>query len=852
MANEVKRENLIARLLVPDVRLMSLFASAGYGKSTLARQLGEEIGSATVCDLAGVRGRSELLTRVLCSISPQDDAAESAFSRFSDPDAAVEHLRRRWSLQDHPYVVFENAEHLAGDSGALSLLSDLLRDAPSTRRICVCSRVRIYAHPEMRPSRIARPHEIASLTEADLALDRNELARLTNSSGRELDRWVELTRGWPLCVRLILRLATHTAIEQILSHLDTIDFEILYDYLIDHVIETLDERSLRILVALAAFAPNPADLRRLFPDEGDNAVAIARANAFVEERDGEFHLHPLVRESVARRYVSETKHMVACAAERALREDPVRAALLYTENEEFEKAAQALQTLQARALYFSHDPQDPAFATVLARLPRSTLLPHPALAGIVAQYCGLTFSNEERLVYQLRAFETASHLPEDDPSRLALVMGVLNALTNLGRHQEALQFAEAIETLDTPVARYYRRLMGVVRSRMGDFSKVFEDYDAILQQAGQSYTALAICTYELLAKTHRARGEFELEIAALERALEYAQLSSNPLALALSLMEMAFGAWFRGDDAALARAVADIDANQSPLTEPGMRLFNACLKVEVESFVPDVARPQIHAYAYLIALSNCRPERTHAVAEMAVRAADSSGEPFLSCIARVAHSFVQVGSARAMLLEAARFAQTVDSQPLQEAVAALGRDEILPIFAGLYSRVTGNAIERDRYLLSHFRRTLSRGPVRLSPSPREMEVLCFLGFADRPVTRDELAEAMMPDASSDAGSAIVRVCISRIRKKFGQDIILSTERGYELGPRVSLPLRDVRARVLVAEARRKLLPGELFTFHQDLAALRYGEALPPWEWANSLESELASLQDRISALLPSP
>ncbi|GCD92303.1 BTAD domain-containing putative transcriptional regulator [Nocardioides sp. LS1] len=108
-------------------------------------------------------------------------------------------------------------------------------------------------------------------------------------------------------------------------------------------------------------------------------------------------------------------------------------------------------------------------------------------------------------------------------------------------------------------------------------------------------------------------------------------------------------------------------------------------------------------------------------------------------------------------------------------------------------------------------------------SPRDRVVLAALATGgDRPVTADQLKDALWGDTVPPSGTKILQGCIVRLRKALGPDAIQTSPGGYLL----RLSADDVDARrfeVLVERGRELLTLGEA-----DRAAYVLGEALALW------------------------
>lgn len=806
---ELRRDRLIQRLGAPDVRFVALFAAAGYGKSTLARQLTESRASPCVCDFADAGSLREV-KQCIADALPGD------------------------ALKDT--VIFENAEALHRIPDAEAELSRLLAQAPSARISIICSRTQL----EIPFMRFALPHEVAYADERDLAFDRGELAAFFSPAEDHVEAVYALTRGWPLCVRLISRLSETRAFKDVVNEMRSVEFSLLYEYLVRNVIEALDPFTRSTLIALAVSDLTDGDVQRLFEPDGEKALRIVSCSPFVTPQNGRRVLHPMIRTSVRRWYEDEATRMLRLTAERALCDDRVHAGALYADLGDFEAAASALES---QALAFVREPVNADFSAVLQRLPQEVLLRHPQLYAVVMLFAGLAMSSEQRYrdAYAMRSRFDGS---EDPVTRMSVDVAIANALSNLGHHREALDRVAYLQNDPDPAAQLtYHAFTGAILSRMGRYGEALTHWPHVSERGRNAPSTLALAGNEILVRSAVARGDFPGAEEVFAATLGHARRSVNPTAHVITVAEGIFDAWLRGDAAAFDALAAELDGIRVPSVMPGTRLLRACIGGNVSNLTADVARPQLHAYAYLIALSWARGDPQRRIALDAIDAADRANEPFLQCLSRVAMSFTGRYASPRILSEAARYASAADSQPLRDAVAGLSAGCIPPFFRAMAERIADIAAAPDEYRLSVLEGSLRRRNETLHPSKREFELLAYLALRDCEVSKDELAEVFAPDADSDDADRLLRVTITRIRKKFGDELVVSGHGGYALGPSVDVALRAIRARAARCETQdtpsepdRVALARDLQSIEQFLEGRR-----PGFEWGEEFDVFLERL-----------
>ncbi len=286
--------------------LIALIAPAGFGKSTLARQLlGYRKGHA-ICDCSGVVDDLDLARRLIPALALESPDRVTGLTQrelmLGDGGTSVSE-RVRLALEawreptDDTTMVFENAEHLAKAPSARDFFARLLAQRPPGRAIVLCSRESLRLHL----TRFAPPHEIMVLRAADLAFDRAEVAAIFDeyiADAPTLDRILAVSQGWPIAIFLVKRFAAEGRMEKLLSRLDDVAFEELHDYLVDEVLGTLDHRTVDALFAAASIPrPTPLDVALALDDPAiaDEIAEFAKESPFVvRNADGTLAVHPLL------------------------------------------------------------------------------------------------------------------------------------------------------------------------------------------------------------------------------------------------------------------------------------------------------------------------------------------------------------------------------------------------------------------------------------------------------------------------------------------------------------------------------------------------------------------------------
>lgn len=850
MAEELERRSILRRLYAGEVRFLGLWAASGFGKSTLARQFAQRYERVLTVDFAGVASASEVASRIAGSaVSMSLNATvELALDRGVSQETWLAYARHVWREPICDLALLENVENAADVDGGEAVVAKTLSATPRPRAIVCCSRRRL----ELQPSLFAMPHEVYAIREKELAFDIDETQQLLDATPEQAKAVYSLTHGWPLGTRMILRLARESSLDNVLAQVETLEMDALYDYLLEHIVDRMNETSRAYAIALSVIPqPGYRDLEKLFGASAHDLERRALDGGLVALHEGIYDLNPMVRGSIRYRYRDEAIALVQRLAQLWLQDDPIRAATLFLEAGEPEAAATAVEP---RALDFLNAPNSPDVRAVYQRIPKQEMLHHPQLWSSAMLYQGLSLPPQQRLDEALYVWE---RLPSTstDRTRLCVASELIDSLSNVGRFEEAEALYErcvrAIESGDREMS-VLRALCAIrLYARQGRFLEALPMYEEAREAIRRQPDAYSIAIGEMDLRLARARGNWPEERTWQDAALSYARESKNPLSIAHAFMESIFGAWFADDDERFNDLLQQFDDFRTPSISLGTSLFRDCALGRLDALVDGNERPQIRAYAYLIALSAAHGPQRLAMALRAAAAADASRQPLVQTIARVAIAAIDPAGRSVHLELALRSAERIDVRELREAVAALQRGEVPKLFAGMTSRLTHGSADLQRYRLVIAEQTLHRGRESIELTKREAELLCFLGTRQRGVSLGVLAEAMMPEKDSPSASQALRTLVARVRKKCGDGVIVLGKRGYRLGCDVQVASQEIARRIAAAALQAQLDAGELAALRRDLATIRswLREPLPPWEWAEESEEQLCALKAMLLARL---
>lgn len=841
--SELPRNRILNRLIQSRAKVIWLTASAGYGKSTVARQFASRFPVRFVCDCAGVRDAIDLAARIRESLAAGDErrlavlsSEKIAGSRNIDHwiDSALADWRAR---PRHSIFIFENAESIAEIADALDLVRRLQGHSQPSQALVICSRSDLQSGYV----RGTLPHETMILREADLAFDSLEISSLLAEQslqrGQE-QRVAEASQGWPIAVLLLARFAREGRLDEYLDRLEAVAADALERYVVNEIVSGLSEKQSALMVAIAA-VPNPSvdDIRLLFPQvDRDDLFRAARTLPFVTiADDGAINIHPLISAAIRQHNEPKLQGLVrslACACQSAGRFG--RAGLLFLSVGDRDAAISAIEPEGALFLFTpSID-----YATVVQNVDVDTLLRHPAVWAASVP-CRAPIITKQHWLDE--AIFVWSNLSGDtsDVVRLEVASAYANALANLGRFDEGLRVLEDAarvrkSQLTTGEVFLESMLKSSLFSRKGMGKEAMRLYRDILPICTSRSSEVLLVT-DIAAREARADGNRCLERATVDHALRVAEASRLPLAICYPYIEAAFGAWLAGEDDLCMRYVSELLERHPPSMRPAVDLFLACAQGALDSIEESTEHPRHRCYGYLMATGRTSGEQRKEFAWRALQAADLCGEFLNRVIARVAYSTVHPNKTKQFLREALEIARRSDSENLIRSVEDVRKGRwansmFAPLIRRLKSKVVKSSAAVRINVLSN--RVLIDNE-QISLTDRESELLMYLAAAHRAVAVDELAEVLWPDSDRDVRDTGLRVYINRIRTKLGaKGVVLSSPGEYHLSEDVAIDVVEITAHLSAMRRATALLESELQALNNDFECLCRPRppAMLVWRW----------------------
>ncbi len=867
---ELRRDTLLERVERVQPRLVALIAPAGFGKSTLARQMIADK-RAAICDVSGVHDDLDLARRLLpalASETPEQTQALTQRELMLGDGGMSAHDRVNLALENwkapagDTVFVFENSEHVARSIPAREFFARLLAHRPEGRQIVVCSREPLRVHL----TRFAAPHEILTLRAQDLAFDRVELARLFQNGEPDpglIPRIERVSQGWPIAVFLLKRFANEGRIEQLLERLNDVAFDELHDYLADQVLASLDPELLDALFACACIPHvTLTDLHAVLDDE----TAVQRLGDFAKESpflmrapDGSYSVHPLLA-SLLTEYREQARDELLDRAARA-----------HANARRFQRAAElhlargdqgaAAHALGQHEVIRDHAPSM-GYARVLASLDRSLLHRYPRLWGVTALMRMFCIDTEELLDEAESIWRTLA--PDVTPlERYYVLVFRILFMSYIGLLEEAeellARFATENGVGEEPGSffeGYVFYLRGLMRARSGRLTQAEHDLTLALPLVGSMDVMSSGTLLALGADIARVRGEFALSRQFVDRAIEGARRSGLYNFLAFDLAEAAFGAWLRGDDADFGRYGAELDRVVHLNGVRGFAFFAAAVRGRLEEPADSDLLKWVACGRIIMAATT--PDVKIAVrhARGAVTAARQYRAPFMEALALITLATFEDLEFEAHMGEALACAGRCEAPAFVQAVdAAAQRRGDCGMLQAFVSRLQLERVERVPALeVQILSGTVSCEGRPVALSEREHALLIALALHREIVARSRLADMLWPDLDAYAGRNSLSVCMHRLRQHLGNDhTIVRSKEGYALGDEVRVDLWDLdrvagvlRSRPALSEADRRI-----FEDAYEKLRVRRPERMMQWEWFVATERHIRELRMEVAHRLAS-
>jgi len=562
----LKRPHLENRL-TPGVRVVSIVAGPGYGKTVLAARLHEAWRSAKFwysldgadTDLAVFAAYLDAGMRALgLDLPPFDDAGgagpgspREVGSRFADGLA---------ELADPPLFVFDDVHALEGGRAASALGEFVERGCRLGATFVLSGRsMPLPLHL------IAASAQLVSCGPADLAFDaaetRDYLSLAHSGAAPELEAFAERAEGWPAGLALIASStpARANVAERVLLNAGDEDARrYLFDYLASEVLGSLSEAERSFLLdtsILARLDVGLCDALREAADSRSMLESFARRGLFVTRRsDDVFTYHQLFREflrdnltrTLAPDYVTQLRR--SAAQYLGARGDAVAAIELQLEAGDTEDAARHVET---SAFAMLRAGLIAAMTGIMTRIPAARIESSPTLLAVAGRLQRERGEWDAALVSLDHAI-TAARAREQYDVLAEAVRFCAPILASRGEFErlrgmldEALSSDAALPEPSVTSLRLTLASVHLETGRLDDALAMYREITPSVVARGD-LAAQGLVLHNT-AVAHLRRGDVYIGLSLYERALKLKQSAGQRMSALNTLSDLAYVKTLLGD-----------------------------------------------------------------------------------------------------------------------------------------------------------------------------------------------------------------------------------------------------------------------------------------------------------------
>ncbi|HTA39705.1 MAG TPA: BTAD domain-containing putative transcriptional regulator [Candidatus Acidoferrales bacterium] len=771
----MRRGQLVERVRQAQPRLITVAASAGWGKTHFGKEL---------CS-----GASLPLMVSFKGVTDVDEAEVRLGYRRGEPS---------WRQSPCDVAILDDADALES-AGATPLLSHLSLELPPSRTLVVMSPFGL----KFEFARYFAPHEIVALRRDELAITHDEAREIIAESympTEVLEHAVRETYGWPILTFLFARLAREGKLEEALADRASRVLDPLHQYVQTRLMSMIPEKEVAVIVAFGAL--NGADADEISAAVGFDAqptiddIMRKRYQLLVAE-DGSFRLLPGPEGNIRALYPQQVRAMRERVARSLFeRGKYVRAAGFAIGAGDYEFSARCLDAAGRRA---AGEPVTAEYQAVAEKLPLEYVLKSK---NVFLEY----FSNRRTRSQPYDVHERVRKFcdgltPDVDPfvrysARVALTATL--RMTHRGREAEA-QAGECALLADAfpdapdrhALLRSESAIIASFRGRLNDAEKLWENFDTT-ESIGTPWFAFA--HFETMAPIALQRGD-QLTVARSARAnIEAARLWNDPACLAQALAGHVVANATLAPESTVRSIVAQIET-----TIYAIRSSSLARSFEERFTQPYKAQsPTPTLVSCLLSIHAAFAQNDREIAQRLVRESiagfDLIGFPYWQIAARLAATRIDGFDREELLEECVALGGQMQAPELQEQVRALaeGRraDGPYSTFLDVLDRaplLARAAVFRVRLLDGK----VTRGGVNVPVRQREFELLANLALANGSIAAETLCESMWPDSDEEAAVSALRMGVYRLRKQLEKSSVVSVHGGYHLGPEIAVDILEL-------------------------------------------------------------
>ena len=701
----------------------------------------------------------------------------------------------------------------------------------------------------------ARPGELCLVTDDDLALGQADIVELFAINGVEIGNHAartlfEITGGWTAGVAYALRLWLEHG-EATACDPGAPLYHSLRVYVHERLLQRLSDDELAALVTSVAIEDGGMDaLRKALPATGiEVALASLEQRRLLVRFGGKMRVPRIFAQSV-REYYRRDLHALASriAADLAQSGNHEIAARISFSAGAPERGVEYLlqvptEDLLARRLEFQDVGKSVNDAIVCA---------HPVLWFATLHW--------RRHRVDLRVLIAEGQLLLDTFGSNPTVALLIKSALHIG-YCEAGEFAYALALEDELTqARENEAFPAMARASIaGNFATALSLRGRVAEaarvlQAASRLLARSPMLLSLFMQIHVRKASLEAnwfaERAFHERAIAAADESGEPTAIALALVEAAFGALVAGDREAREVFTARIRAMGF---KPELAPFFAFARIGRGSTMDAAARfglPRLRGVAHVFhAASAGSPNEARAHLTAAVEEFDGSGYVYGRVLARVALAQVL----------------PIRQEELASQAKTIAEELGLPALRGALSHLAIGELPEHDQPLRHFARQFrkfreeSQAPLdvallegRVEQDGRTLDVsngvlqlFAALFVRRRPLDREELCHMLWPDMDTQAAASELKLTVRRARLQCGDTNVVTWAAGkYALGDGIRVDVERVRRLCEDALGDKCVLSVRRSELHEAYRALAKGRpaCVLHHEWFMGTEAMLTRLQ----------
>lgn len=771
-------------------------------------------------------------------------------------------------------IVVDAAEH-ADDDALRALLVHLLQTRPAEGHLVLCTRREPLT---FRFTDLVRPDQLAVFRRADLELTFSEVKARVPSGHKvaysTLYDIYALTHGWPVPVASLI--ATHARGALKAGHRNPND-PALYDLLdwVDReviaVLPRVTQHTLLRCVACPDLAPSDFDEQFIDPNTRPDRRLLRNAQYADLGDGGEIRVQPLIAFAIRARYAEQ---LTAVGLEEAAwlleRDQPMRAVRTLVCIGEFERAAEIVDEYGFESMRDLAGFAYPALALeqygealpTFDRYPSLWLCLLPSRVHVVAS---VELAREGTRLLQMHGAYLDRQLRCWIRAMVAALLADAGDLAaaercavQLGEH-ESCDDSDVAISLD--VARMY---VDVARGRSQSAYERWGRVDAYFERSPVWRSFHLRCG----ARAKVGLGDVRGGIDAMQATLAAVRLGGCPSLSVFGAMYAAVLSWWRADEVdfrRFRREFADLVARyDAPL------LWNALSALYGREFDELAPVPEFHdALAAIVLAADCTEvKRREASVDRAISAADLRADLALRIAARFVAAICSVRATDTFLMEAIDLANSLDSTPLQESLAAYraggspigalqplvdhvrraGDDAVAPLVTDT-ARIVPVRKAEQTLVVDVASGEILRGQEAVKTSEGTSQLLMLLAVYGE-ANRDVIADAIWPDLEGDGAANALKMCVHRARTQLEESSAIVVSKSlYRLGASVRSTYPEILEVMRAiggpfAEERRPEYLSLFDRLSKSLAANRL-----PWEWfvpyARTLADAVRTIGERL-------